>query len=464
MADIIELSRRSPTSLSPLEPSVLLQLWDAHAQGWSCLGMTQAGRRCRRALSQGKKEAIAKVLSRLDLSEPEDADLETKLFSDISHECLCRDHDDDETAKTLVEKWRISFQKARAEASVTQEIPSKGPSSTDSKPIERGLNAGTEIQSPRAATRSSPAPAGGSTGKDHENNTQLNSPPLSFRESEEGDPPSPPAERTLPKLDFSAPHPTITPSKSPETSKPTPSFDFTQLFQTPCSQKPTVNPQKSTPAPASFKFAQSKTPGTLSTADRSCSPVSSLSLHENSPSFVFSSSSTPSKPPAELSSFEGRAGKTQQRQSLKSQPSWLKDTGESADETSTFMSMDGDSKDDVKEGVLKETNHDVMGLREGMGKLRLHLQQSRILELTHQGPTEADKSAYTGRESSRQTIESHADSEDEGEASGQDERSRKEGGEKVGSAIDSPYQTPKTAGPGSGAGGQSKFDFVFSSG
>ncbi|KAK4171551.1 hypothetical protein QBC36DRAFT_382475 [Triangularia setosa] len=496
----------------------------------SCLEVIQAGRRCRRALSQTKRKAIMETLLRLDLSEPKDVDLETKLFSDLSYECLCRDHHDDETAKTLVDQWKAAFQNARSQHQKMQTTPPKRSLSTES-------NAETETQSPDASTKSVFAPAVGSAGRRHDNNTQLKSPPLSSKESEEkasaspqgsrtisavlreegpivrtveqptpAESPSPPkydftkpyaeiltgirrnrrsssfssagpakertptldlsnpfpgflpksaspsTKKTPPKLDFTAPLLETTPSKSPETSKPTPSCDFTQLFKTPDFHKPALNPQKSTPAPASFKFDPSGAPCTSSTKYRLCSPAPSLSPSESSPgegSLVFSSSSTTFKTPAnredELSNLEDHLRDKQQRQSFESKRCFLKNLKESVDMQNRFFETQGDSTDKADEKVLSETDSGLTGLGERKKELKTQV-QVRI----PRGNISLHDTGY------------HADAEDEN--SGQDDGSNKGEEKKVESILDSSFHTPKTTGPGLSAGGQSKFDFVFNSG
>ncbi|KAK0671178.1 hypothetical protein QBC41DRAFT_59937 [Cercophora samala] len=486
MANLIELSRQSPSSLSPWEPSVLLQLWNPDAQGWSCLGWTQADRRCRRALSQARRDAIMRILPDLSLSDSKNADLETKFLSELSYECLCQDHGDDETAQALVEQWKTAFQKARFQYQKREATPSKAPLSRPSANrntqlrsplLSSGESEGKAVVSPEnhpksptiikkesfveqtvecptLAERKSPfsvsSPTESTESSRNSTSIKTSSTMSAKKDTSKLDflrlfpgsasrSASPPTERTPQKFDFSAPFTVTTPTKSPETSKSTPSFDFSQLFQTPGSNKPTVNPQKGTPAPSSFfRFDQSITPGTSSTGGRSYSSVQSRSSHgKNSPSFVFSSSSTPSRPPVhnkqELSNVPDCVEAFEQRQKLESQRQWLRNLRESG-----------------VDKVLMETESDISGLGESIKKLRLQLQKGGSPTLTHKEAEEVDE-------------RSHADLKCEDGGSGQGGGIKKEGGE-AGGMFDFSCQTPKTAGPGLGAGGQSKFDFVFSSG
>ncbi|KAK0737382.1 hypothetical protein B0T21DRAFT_410835 [Apiosordaria backusii] len=396
-----------------------------------------------------------KILPNLDISKPKDGDLEAKLLSQLSYECLCRDHDDDDTAETLVGQWKTAFQKARSQYQKTQETPSKELPSPDSKGLARESSAQKETPSTDTSLR--PTPASESASKGLNVNTQLQSPPTSSKESEGATSVSPHDSQE------GASVPEATPSKSPEASKPTPTFDFTQLFKTPSSHKPTVNPQKSTPSPATFNSAieepPSKTPGASSTADRSHSSVPTLSPGESSPSFVFSSSSTPSKLPTdqkeEISEFERRLSDMTNRQSLESQRRWLKDLREGVDEQSRVLTMHGDAKEKMDEKVLRETENELTGLGESIERLKLKLEKGSTPRPMGLGAG----SVQTRGEGSLRDAGSRGGSADEGELSDEgDKRKGEEGsGEKVGSMFDFSFQTPKASSGGLGSGGQSKF-------
>lgn len=373
MADLIDLSQQSPSSLSPWEPSVLLQLWNPDVQAWSCLGWTRAERRCRRVLSQAKREATMRILPDLGLSGSHDVDFETELLGELSHECLCRYHSDDETAKTLVEQWKTALKKARSQYQKTERTTSKESLSTDSVAHH------ARTQSPPLSSTESEETTEVML-KDHpedstvlkqeaiveqtiEQSTSASSPRLNSTESA-----SPPAGKTPPKLGFSTPVPGATPSKSPEVSKSTPLFDFTQLFQTPGSHKPTVNPHKGTPAPAAFKYDQSRTPGTSSTADMSHSSVASLSPNENTPAFVFTSSSTPSRPPA---TTEGSLPKSEDPFRYSGSP--IREAGQRIIKSLREI---GDME------VPNELDGDISGLGQSIERLRLRLEKGRSLCLS----------------------------------------------------------------------------------
>lgn len=108
------MSNAKDTAGPAWAPAAVLGLWNPEAQGWSCMGRTQAGRRCRRFLSQTMRDEGLNLVSLLSPARPADRDMERKILARLSASCLCYDHDDAATARALVARWESSLEKARS--------------------------------------------------------------------------------------------------------------------------------------------------------------------------------------------------------------------------------------------------------------------------------------------------------------------------------------------------------------
>ncbi len=103
------------------DPSAILQIYNPDTHGWSCVGFTQHGRRCRRALSQAKRDELESLLEKLTAETPKDPARETKILWNINDESLCYDHWDDGDSGITVRDWTRALAKARSDREVGEE-------------------------------------------------------------------------------------------------------------------------------------------------------------------------------------------------------------------------------------------------------------------------------------------------------------------------------------------------------
>ncbi|KAM7201967.1 hypothetical protein V8F20_004675 [Naviculisporaceae sp. PSN 640] len=168
---MIDQQTPSPT----WDPIKIFQLSNPDVQGWTCKGMTQTGRRCRRFLGQANRDAIDTILPKITPNPPSlSSDKpssttktnpeETRRLNALARCCLCHVHDDDDIAKVIALEWSEDLDKARS-AYAEKPTPSPKPwkftfSPGPVSPVGGLPSASSALQSPAP----SPAPAPTSFG------------------------------------------------------------------------------------------------------------------------------------------------------------------------------------------------------------------------------------------------------------------------------------------------------------
>ncbi|KAK4185728.1 hypothetical protein QBC35DRAFT_453960 [Podospora australis] len=346
------------TEPPPLDFQFVLQIWNPDAGRWSCLGWTQARRRCRRPMSQAQKDKIMEYLGQLEELAEEERDtdiMEVQLLEKLSYLCLCHLHEDDETAAELVGYWVEALEQAYALHTKATEEASTALADPQQKLLPR------EIE-----TSSSPdTKVAKSAGRTPGPNT-IQSPSRQKQTAATTSTSSPPASKTVDKAETpSTQRRTFNLTRPPNTSCP---FTANSPF---ASRGPSQIPSPNNPHPVGTpQSALSKATTTPSVH----SPPSST----NTPSFIFGSSSpagshfdTPSKPPqsspyGSCTPSSAARSEAEQQSLLGSQRRYFDNLGESLEPQRRWHSLQKDS-----ETGARSSDQEVKSLADNIGKIQL---------------------------------------------------------------------------------------------
>ena len=105
---------KSASAGSPTwNPERILHIYNPDSHGWSCLGLTQSGRRCRRPISQARCDNIVAILPAIRPTPTVPPEKEAECLQELAPLCLCYDHGNEDERDGVVMKWKLILEKAR---------------------------------------------------------------------------------------------------------------------------------------------------------------------------------------------------------------------------------------------------------------------------------------------------------------------------------------------------------------